>query len=103
MRKVPKGGKCTVWQTIHHNDPSSSALVPPKCRHGYLFNVYDEISFHGKDYGMGGASPLKWTELEAWHRLFGVAYNRDELKLIMLIDRLMMTQEASQHDDGGKS
>jgi len=52
---------------------------------------------------MGGASPLKWTELEAWHRLFGVAYNRDELKLIMEIDRLMMTQEASQHDDGGQS
>ncbi len=51
---------------------------------------------------MGGASPLKWTELEAWHRMVGVAYNRDELKLIMEIDRLMM-QEASKNDDGGQS
>jgi hypothetical protein len=67
-----------------------------------LFSIYDDIAFHGKDYGMGGASPLKWTELEAWHRMVGVAYNRDELKLIMEIDRLMM-QEASKNDDGGQS
>jgi hypothetical protein len=100
MRKVPKGGKCSVWQTIHHNDPSSKALVPPKCKHGYLFSIYDDIAFHGKDYGMGGASPLKWTELEAWHRMVGVAYNRDELRLIMEIDRVMM-QEASKNDDDG--
>ena len=51
---------------------------------------------------MGGASPLKWTELEAWHRTLGVAYNREELGIIMLIDRVMMTQEASQNDDGRK-
>jgi len=102
MRKVPNGGKCSVWQTIHHNDPANPALVPPKCKHGYLFSIYDDIAFHGKDYGMGGASPLKWTELEAWHRMVGVAYNRDELKLIMEIDRIMM-QEASKNDDGGQS
>lgn len=103
MRKVPKGGKVTVFQTIYHNNPNSPSLIPPKCRYGYLFKVYDDIAFHGKDYGMGGASPLKWTELEAWHRTLGVAYNREELEIIMLIDRVMMTQEASQNDDGRKS
>ena len=49
---------------------------------------------------MGGASPLKWTELEAWHRLFGQAYTVEELGLILEIDRCMM-QEANTNDDGG--
>jgi hypothetical protein len=100
MRKVPKGGRCTVGQTIRHNNPRSKFLIPPPCRSAYLFHVYDEIALHGKDYGMGGASPLKWTELEAWHRLFGQAYTVEELGLILEIDRCMM-QEANTNDDGG--
>jgi hypothetical protein len=103
MRKVPKGGKYTMWQTIHHANPNSPLLIPPKCRRGYLVRAYDEVAFHGKDYGMGGASPIKWTELEAWWRTFGVVYTKEEVRLIMEIDRLMMQEEASQNDDGGKS
>jgi hypothetical protein len=52
---------------------------------------------------MGGASPIKWTEIEAWWRTFGVVYTKEEVRLIMEIDRLMMQEEASRNDDGGKS
>lgn len=96
--RLPSG--VTLYETIRHANPQSKDLIPPPCQWGYLFNVYDEIATHGKDYGMGGASPLKWTEIEAWWRVFGVAYSREELGVIMKIDRLMMTLEANRHDDG---
>ena len=107
LRKKPKNAKHSIGETLWHHYKATGkmpqALTPPECEWGWLFGYYEEISLHGKEYGMGGASPIKWSELEAWSRLNAGVLRDDELLVIMAIDRIMLEQEARQQNDDGRN
>jgi len=52
----------------------------------YLMDWFWELH-QGRSMGMGDGEPLSFTEIEAWVRLTGTVIRREEVRILMTIDR----------------